>query len=421
MSAFAIPARHRALVLASLAILGNYYVYDSIAPVAKLLHEAGLSQQQIGLLNAVFSLPNIPLALIGGVLIDRIGVARAALGSALVGTLGAGLTALGQPFVVMVSGRLLFGVGEETLFIALLAGLAQWYSGAGAAFAMSLFFSLARVGSWLVDVSPSWAAPLYARGWQPPLVLAFGISLASLGATFAYYALDQRRAAAPAMGTPERMAWRDLVHFGRGYWYILGLNVLFAAVFFPFRSTFALEYFQDVKRVSLAEAGQINSLVFFMAIFATPLFGLIADRLGHRAQILAAGALLLPLTFLILALTDWPLALSTLLMGLSFSMVPAVIWPATAMLVEPRRLGTAYGLINVIQNLVLAAVNLAAGALIDATHAGAANPAGYQPMLTGFALLGFAGFGCALALWRVESRPGNHGLNLPAHRADLPA
>lgn len=406
--------RHLALLLASLAIMGNYYVYDSIAPVAALLHASGLSQQQIGLLNAVFSLPNIPLALAGGILIDRIGVARAALGSALVGTLGAALTALGHPFMVMLGGRLLFGIGEETLFIALLAGLAQWYSGAGAAFAMSLFFSLARVGSWLVDISPSWAAPLYARGWQPPLVLAFAIGLASLIATFAWAALDRHRAGPAITAAAERPRWRDLVHFGRGYWYILGLNVLFAAVFFPFRSTFGLEYFQDVKHVSLAEAGQINSLVFFMAIFATPLFGFIADRFGHRAQILAVGALLLPVTFLVLVFTQWPLWISTVLMGLSFSMVPAVIWPATAMLVEPERLGTAYGLINVLQNLALAAVNLAAGALIDATGAGAAHPDGYLPMLAAFAVLGFAGFACAAALWRVESSPANHGLNRPS-------
>lgn len=417
----AAPSRLRfaALGFAALAIMGNYYVYDSIAPVAKMLHEdVGLTQQQIGLLNAVFSFPNIPLALIGGLLIDRIGVARAALGSALISTLGAGLTALAHPFWVMVLGRLFFGVGEETLFIALLAGLAQWFRGAGAALAMSLFFSLARVGSWLVDVSPSWASGFYARGWQPPLVLAFGISLIGLAAAFAYHQLDRYRPhdAASASQGPGA-SWRDIAHFGPAYWYILGLNVLFAAVFFPFRSTFALEYFQDVHHVTLAAAGQINSLVFFMAIFATPLFGFIADRFGHRVPMLALGSLLLPMTFVLLVGTDWSLWISTAMMGVSFSMVPAVIWPTTAMLVDPRRLGTAYGLINVLQNGALGLVNVLAGTLIDATHAGAANPAGYTPMLLGFIALGLAGHACTLALWWVERGPDNHGLHLPARQA----
>ena len=71
------------LVLISGIIAGNYYAYDSIAPVADLLRtERGLSQTQIGLLNAVFSLPNIFLALAGGILIDRYGPARVALWTA---------------------------------------------------------------------------------------------------------------------------------------------------------------------------------------------------------------------------------------------------------------------------------------------------------------------------------------------------
>ena len=61
-----------------MAIAGNYYAFDSIAPVADLLRtQRGFSQSQIGLLNAVYGLPNIPLSLVGGMLIDRIGAARA--------------------------------------------------------------------------------------------------------------------------------------------------------------------------------------------------------------------------------------------------------------------------------------------------------------------------------------------------------
>jgi len=52
----------------SLLMLGNYYVYDSIGPVAELLSsQLGYTQTQIGALNAVYSLPNIFLVLVGGV------------------------------------------------------------------------------------------------------------------------------------------------------------------------------------------------------------------------------------------------------------------------------------------------------------------------------------------------------------------
>jgi MFS family permease len=97
-------------------------------------------------------------------------------------------------------------------------------------------------------------------------------------------------------------------------------------------------------------------------------------------------------------------------MGLSFSVVPAVIWPATAMLVGPSRLGTAYGLVNVLQNVGLAVCNMTAGWLIDAAGAGPDNPGGFDGMLWFFGLLGFVAFAFVALLWRRELGPFARGL-----------
>ena len=60
--------------LIALAQYGNFYVYDSIGPVADLLQQQrGFSDSQVGLLNAIYSLPNVVLILVGGVLVDRLG------------------------------------------------------------------------------------------------------------------------------------------------------------------------------------------------------------------------------------------------------------------------------------------------------------------------------------------------------------
>ena len=67
----------------------------------------------------------------------------------------------------------------------------------------------------------------------------------------------------------ERIQWSQVWSFDRSYWYILGLHVLYAAVFFPFRQTFAIEYLQHVKGLDLQQAGNVNSGVFAAAIFAT--------------------------------------------------------------------------------------------------------------------------------------------------------
>ncbi len=400
------------LLLAALTIMGSYYTYDSIAPIADLLRDQrGFSQSQIGALGAVFSLPNIPLAIIGGVLIDRIGAARAALGAAILCTLGAVLTAIGDPYSLMITGRLCFGLGNETLYIALLVMLAQWFHGGGGALAVALFFSLARVGSYAADTSTSWAAPLYAGGWQPPLWLAAGLTASGVVTALALYLLDRRLPHLREVGSAsERFVFADLFTFSRSFWYILWLNVLFASVFFPFRSTFSIQFFQDVKGITLAQAGIANSWVFAAAIFATPVFGLIADRIGLRASLLTLGAALMPLTFVVLVLTDWGLWVSTVLMGISFSVIPAVIWPATAMLVDKHRIGTAYGLINMLQSLGLAAANFAAGGLNDAFGAGPTNPQGYDAMLAMFAGLSTIAFAATLALRRRERRQPGGGI-----------
>ncbi|MFM9937627.1 MAG: MFS transporter [Novosphingobium sp.] len=397
------------LVLAALTIMGSYYTYDSIAPIADMLRsQRGFSNSQVGLLNAVFSLPNIPLAIIGGVAIDRIGAARATLFAALLCTLGAVLTAIGDPYALMVAGRLFFGLGNETLYIALLVLLAQWFHGGGGALAVALFFSMARVGSYAADTSTSWAARVYAMGWQPPLWLAAGLTALGVATALALWLIDRRLPHLRSAGeAQETFAWADLFGFSRSFWYILWLNVLFASVFFPFRSTFSIQYFQDVKGITLAQAGIANSWVFAAAIFATPVFGLIADRIGKRATLLTIGAALMPLTFLVLVLTDWGLWVSTMLMGVSFSVIPAVIWPASAMLVDKRRIGTAFGLINMLQSLGLAASNTAAGWLNDAFHAGPGNPEGYDAMLAMFAGLSLIALGATLALrWRERRLPG---------------
>lgn len=400
------------LALAALTIMGSYYTYDSIAPVAGLLRdERGFTQSQIGLLNAVFNLPNIALALIGGILIDRIGAAKAILIAAIICTIGATLTAVGEPYGLMLIGRLLFGLGNETLYIALLVGIAQWFHLGGGALAIALFFSMARVGSYSADKSTSWFADIYAQGWQAPLWLAAGLTAAGMVTAFIYFLIDRKLPYLRAIGQKsERFHLKDLTGFSRSFCYILWLNVLFASVFFPFRSTFSIQYFMDVKGMNLADAGTANSYVFAAAIFATPIFGLVADRIGRRASLLTFAAALMPLTFILLAATDYGLWVTTILMGLSFSVIPAVIWPSTAMLVEKHRVGTAFGLINMIQSLGLAAANYGAGHLNDLFKAGPDNPEGYDAMLLMFALLSLIAFISTVLLLVRERRQPRKGI-----------
>jgi len=406
--------RWSVLALISIAMFGNYYAYDSIGPLADHLQRLlGYTDTQVGALNAIYSLPNIVMVLIGGVIVDRIGTRSATLAFTAGCFFGAILTAISPSFTLMAAGRLLFGLGAESMIVAITTAIGQWFVGRQLGFAFGLNLAIARAGSYAADMSPSWAEGLYERGWQPPLWLAASMCAASLLAAAVYFGLERsadRRYTLKQPQKTDRVLWKDFWHFDLSYWYIVGLCVTFYSVIFPFRSTFAIKYFQHAHGLSLQEAGAMNGYVFLAAIFVTPAFGLLADRVGRRALFMAAGSLLLLFVFPVLAYTNWDLWISTVLIGLAFSLVPAVMWPAVPYLVTPARLGTAYGLMTMLQNVGLTVVNYAAGRLNDANHAGAENPQGYPPMLWMFGMLSLFGLAFAAGLRRREKGPGRHNL-----------
>jgi MFS family permease len=402
-------------------MFGNYYVYDSIAPLADILRtQLGFSSTQIGTLNAIYSAPNIVMVLIGGLLVDRFGTRNATLGFTALCLVGALLPALSDdfapvvaPFHVMAAGRLIFGLGAESMIVAVTAALGHWFKGRQLGFALGINLSIARAGSYAADLSPSWASAAYASGWRAPLFVAFGFAVVSFIGAAIYWAVERSAARNYALHhsqAAERFVWSDLWRFDRSYWYIVGLCVTFYSVIFPFRSTFAIEYFQNAQGLSLEQAGQMNGHVFLAAIFATPVFGLLVDRIGKRSIAMFFGSLLLLAVFPTLLYTSSSLWVSTVMIGIAFSLVPAVLWASVPYLVGSQRLGTALGLMTMLQNVGLTVVNLAGGALNDWAHAGAANPGGYRPMLWMFAALSLAGLVFSALLRGRETGPHGHGL-----------
>jgi len=399
-------------------MFGNYHVYDSIGPVAAQLEtELGFSDSQIGTLNAIYSLPNIFLVLIGGVVVDRFGASRVALWTTIVCLLGAILTAWSGDFTSMAAGRLLFGLGSETMLVAVTVSLGIWFCRGGVAFAFALSLSIARAGSYAADLSPVWAGWVYDKGWQEPLYLSVGFAALSLVAAAAYWWIDHHwtppEPLKPVTAGSEKLHWGDVFRFGTSFWFILALCVLFYSAIVPYRSTFAIKYLQHAHHLSLETSATINSYIYLAAVLTTPVFGWIADRFGYRALSMVFGSLILPLAFLLVSTGGEWVWVSTVLLGISYSLIPAVLWPCVIKLVEARRLGTAYGMLFMLQNAGLTVCNLVAGWLNDLNGAGAENPAGYEPMILFFIILSSLASVFAFALWRRELGPRSHGLELP--------
>jgi MFS family permease len=404
--------RWSVLVIISLAMFGNYYIYDSINPVTDLMKaQLGFTDAVIGQLNTSYSIAAVLVLLVGGVLIDRLGTTRTTVLFGAVCTVSGVTMLLSADPWVMIGSRFLLGVGAEPLIVAITAALAKWFKGKELSFAFGINLTIARLGQVAVDWSPTWAKWAY-DGWRTPLVLAAVLgALCTLGA-LGYWALEARalkRYSLGEEGETDRLVVKDLFRFDASFWYCVALCVTFYSAIFPFR-TFSIKFFIESYGLTREMAGQINSSLPVAAMVATPLFGLLVDRIGRRASFMFLGAFLLMPVYVIMAYHALPLWVPIVMMGVAFSLVPAIMWPSVAYIVEQKRLGTGLAVMTLVQQVGVAGLNTVVGYANDLGKAGPDNPAGYVPGMWLFSGLGFVALLFAFLLWRVEKGPRAHGL-----------
>jgi MFS family permease len=408
------PAFYRWAVLffISLAMFGNYYLYDTIAPVADLLKtQRGFTDEQIGDLNSMYAWGAIPFLLVGGLFIDRYGTRKGTMVFGVICAAAGFVTIASSDFRVMLLGRFLLA-SAEPLIVAVTAAIAKWFKGKELAFAMGINLLIARLGSTAADWSPTWMRGAYESGWREPLVVGAFLGLACVVGAVVYWVLEVRAESSYSLGEAgavDKLVLGDLVKFNWSFWYITALCVFFYSIIFPFR-TFSIKFFIEAHGAERDFAGQLNSVLPIVAMIATPLIGLLVDKIGRRATLMMGGTLLLVPVFLLLGYTGITLYVPVGMLGVAFSAIPAIMWPSVAYIVDQKRLGSAYALMFILQQIGVGGLNKLVGWSNDYALAGPANPAGYLPMMWMFTVLGVLALLFAFFLWRNETGPHSHGL-----------
>jgi MFS family permease len=346
-------------------------------------------------------------------MIDRLGVRRALLIFGCICLAGSILTASSPLFPIMASGRFIFGMGAESLIVALTAAVAKWFKGKELSFALGLQLMLARFGSWLAQNSPTWARGAY-QNWRMPWLIGVGFVALCVIGPLCYWVMEARAEKHYALGSAgeaDKIVWADVTDLfsNRSYLYLVGLCVVFYSAIFPFE-TFAVKYFIDAHGTTREIGGFLLSVLTAFTMFGTPIVGLFSDKMGRRATIMCLGVLLLIPVFVMMGYTHVSLYVPMAMLGLAFTFVPAIIWPSVAYIVPTRTLGTALGLMTMVQNIGMAGMNWGLGRANDMAHAGPANPPGYLPMLQILTGLGILGAVLAFLLRQREVGPNSHGL-----------
>jgi MFS family permease len=400
------------LVVISLAMFANYYVYDSIAPIADLLKsELGFTDANYGTLFSVYSLAAVIVLLVGGVVIDKYGTVKSTILFGGICTLAGILMVVSSDFWVMVTARFLLGLGSEPLIVAITCALAKWFKGRELGFAFGINLTIARLGSFSADWMPTWVPSAFS-GWRMPLIIAAAIGTLVVLSAIAYGILEKRasrRYGLGEAGETDKLVLSDLFRFTKSYWFVVALCVTFYSAVFPFRG-FSIKFFMEAWGLARDVAGQYNSVLPLAAMFATPLFGLLVDKVGKRSLFMVFGSFVMMPVFLMMAYHVTPLAVPVAMMGIAFSLIPAVMWPSVAYIVDEKRLGTAYAVMTLIQQLGVMGMPLLIGFLNDYYRASADNPAGHIPGMWAFSILGFLALFFAIMLRREETGPNAHGL-----------
>ncbi len=436
--------RFSILILIAFVQSANYYFYDAISPLKRLLEDNfNITSSDYGLFVAAYSIPNtfLLMAVLGGVILDKLGIRRT--GSLFVGLMAAGglVTAYGASeyyssggfgytffnsflpgytpeLKLMVVGRFLFGLGAETSIVVVSKVIVKWFKGKELAAAFGIKIGLARVGSALaLFYSPDIAES--ASHWTIAIWFAAMLLLVAFLAFLVYSIYDKRLDNQIQIGKPvageEKFSWADLKSLlsNRSFIYITILCVTFYSAVFPFQS-FSPDFLLNKFGMSLSQSGKIASILYWVTAVATPLIGLIVDKFGKSASLMIFGSLTLSLVHLTFAFTTFNPIIPLIILGIAIALVPAAMWPAVAKIVPEKGLGTAYGAMFSVQNLGLFLFPIIAGELLDVSNTADANVLDYTATIAMFAILGVVGLVFALLLKR-EDKAAGYGLDLPSN------
>jgi nitrate/nitrite transporter NarK len=386
-------ARWTALAVVAFTMLCGYYLTDVMAPLKPMLEkDLGWNSADYGFFTSAYGWFNVFLLMLifGGIILDKMGVRFTGKMATIIMVIGTaikywaisthsldGSIILGWKAQVLVAGigYAIFGVGVEVAGITVSKIIVKWFKGKELALAMGLEMATARIGTTLA-MATSIPIANALHGVSKPILVCLIMLCIGMIAFFFYATMDKKLdKSVEALGDngngeEESFRLKDILFIvkNRGWWYIAILCVLFYSAVFPFIK-YATDLMVNKFHVSEKFAGDIPALLPLGTILLTPLFGNMYDRKGKGATIMIVGAILLIIVHAVYSipfLTATPLAIIMIMvLGVGFSLVPSAMWPSVPKIIPEKQLGTAYGMIFLIQNIGLSLVPLLIGWVLN--------------------------------------------------------
>ncbi len=449
--------RWAALILIALMMLFGYMFVDVMSPLQQLVEaERGWTPNAFGTYASSEYLLNVcGFLILAGIILDKMGIRFTGILSASMMFIGAcikyvaisgwfqetGLCAWLDSWWVTMPGSaklaslgfMIFGCGCEMAGTTVSKAIAKWFKGKEMAMAMGVEMAIARIGVFAIfSISPLLAAKLGSI--QGPVGFCTVLLLIGLINFMVFSVMDKKfDKQLKEVGRQEnggeseeefKVSDLKIILTSRSFWVVAILCVLYYSAIFPFQRYGANMLQCNLDGISAKAASDIFRWFPVGAAVITPFLGRYLDTKGKGATMLIFGALLLIVCHLVFAFVlpvthSKFIAYSTIVvLGVSFSLVPAALWPSVPKIIDEKILGSAYNLIFWVQNIGLCLVPMLIGSVL--TSVNETNPAVVAAKATGaefipynytipliiFACFGIAAFVIALYLKALDKKMG---------------
>ncbi|KYQ99836.1 major facilitator superfamily domain-containing protein 1 [Tieghemostelium lacteum] len=367
------------LIFICMATLGSYFTYDVPGAFGDtaIANWYNVDEVSYGILYSVYSFPNIVMVLIGGYLVDSL------LGVRLSIVIFSGLVAVGQVlfalsanlrlFWLAVLGRVVYGLGAETLYIVSFAYVSIWFFGRRD---YALAFATANTIGRLAGATDLDITTKIAHKFSLPVAFWFGAILCSISflscLVLAYLETIRMKKENPPncqegvyeQQPPKSFKISDLKAFPISFWLLIILSIFFVIPVFGFiaiGTDFLQTHFPE------SNSSLLISLPYYVACCA-PLIGALVDRFGRNLYILVVSSSLIVVAFILLAFTTVTPYVSMVCLGLSIAAVFSASFTLINSLVPEHCISVSFALNSSVINGLIAVSMIIINTILQKTN-----------------------------------------------------
>ncbi|KAI9315686.1 major facilitator superfamily domain-containing protein [Dichotomocladium elegans] len=364
-----------ALVCALLLAVGSHFAAHTLGAMKNTIkQEFGINNSQYGVLQSSVSIVNTVLPVIGGLFLDAFGTIPGSIITTVLITSGNVLVAWsthGASLPMMITGRILYGIGSGTVVIVQETILSQWFKGRSLAGVMALMLTVSRLASFLAQATvvpiANWTG-WYGYGFWFSAILC----MISFVFNLIYIAL-LRAVAPPSPGCQDQLKtirrkktfrWSKLLYLPHSYWLVVAMEFLLGGLWGCFLHINS-EYVKFRFGYDNAHAAATASVAQVLPVFLMPFLGICLDKYGKRTWMMIGSGVSMLMSLLVLEYTDMAPIVGMLIFSLSLSLGPVGLVSSVPIILPLSLVGTGMGLIKSGTNIGATLFDIISGHLQD--------------------------------------------------------